>query len=1225
MAGVRLRVKLFFRCEPMEHWVRFMLASAVALSLLAVAAATAVAECDISSYPTGGTEGDGSPSDDIRQCSKANPINCATGNKTEAHVDLAVQGTGPPLRMVRTYNSQLAANQNSPGPFGYGWTGSYSAHLWLSDGGNDATIRHDNGSTITFTQSGGQWLAPEWTQATLTESDGIYIYTEPDHTRLGFNASGRLLGIVDRHNLGLTMTYDANGRLQYVSENTTSGRRLTFAYNAAGQVERVTDPMGRVATYAYSNGELTSVTLPGMAFPRWRFAYNGSHELTSKTNGRGYITNTTYDASRRAATQTDPLGRKHTFAYTTVDGVRQTTVTKPNGAVEVMKFNEAGSPTSVTVGAGTALEATSKYTYNSAFLMTSATDPIGRTTTYTYDSRGNRLSEKDPNGNEAKWTYNSANDVVSETSPKGQVTTFTRNATGDPTSIKTVSGTLSREDKYEYNTAGDVTKHTDPVGRVRIYTYSLPAWGQRLAEYSTSATTDNLLRKWKYNAGSEPIEVIDGRGFESGNTEADYTTKIARDAQGRPTTITDPLGSTTTTAYDANGNVVSVTDPNANVTSYVYDSADQRTEVKKPSGATTKTAYNALGLVASRTNGTGGKREYTRDILGRITETSDPLTRTTANTYDLAGNLVKVTDAEGRTTSYTYDPGGRQTKVDYSDAATADIGFVYDQNDNMVQMTDGTGTVKRTYDGLDRLTEAVDGRGNVVKYDYNAAADVVTLTYPNGQAITRTFDGVGRLASVTDWFGKETKFSYYRNSQLKATIFPSETTNVDEYARDRRGDMTHVSMKKGTDVLASFAYTRDKAGRVEKIVSTGIPSEPAETIYAYDADSRLAKSNGTTFGYDAANNVTKISSTEYTYDAASQIATATSGTLQYNKLGQRIKNTPTGDVTTTYSYDQAGNLTAIENPSDSDTAAFKGTYTYDGTGLRTVETRGSSTYPMVWDTTAELPLLLRKGNNYYIYGPEGLAIQQVVGTASHYLHHDQLGSTRLLTDSSGAVIGTYYYGPNGAFWKHTGTQGTLIGFAGEHRMQANTQLIYLRARTYDPVTAQFLTADPLVDVSGEPYSYAYNDPVNVTDPTGLEPPTADCPCPPCVFPDPQPADHTQGKPARPKGPDRKGLDVHELVGDGGQSASAQTLDDIGDRKDRSKRYSPGKSAGKSAGKSMGEAWATDWVAHQLDEAGYPNAAEDVRTVGELRDKWGDFQDAVSVAKFLCRLRGWCRF
>lgn len=43
----------------------------------------------------------------------------------------------------------------------------------------------------------------------------------------------------------------------------------------------------------------------------------------------------------------------------------------------------------------------------------------------------------------------------------------------------------------------------------------------------------------------------------------------------------------------------------------------------------------------------------------------------------------------------------------------------------------------------------------------------------------------------------------------------------------------------------------------------------------------------------------------------------------------------------------------------------------------------------------------------------------------------------------------------------------------------------MRAREYDPSTGQFLSVDPFAAVTGAPYNYAADDPVNNVDPTGL--------------------------------------------------------------------------------------------------------------------------------------------
>ncbi len=100
------------------------------------------------------------------------------------------------------------------------------------------------------------------------------------------------------------------------------------------------------------------------------------------------------------------------------------------------------------------------------------------------------------------------------------------------------------------------------------------------------------------------------------------------------------------------------------------------------------------------------------------------------------------------------------------------------------------------------------------------------------------------------------------------------------------------------------------------------------------------------------------------------------------------------------------------------------------------------------------------------------------------LLHDELGSTRLLTDPTGAVTGTYSYDAYGNATSHTGTATTPLQWAGQYHDPA-TGFYYLRARCYDPSTGQFLTVDPLVSLTQAPFSYSSDDPINNSDPDGL--------------------------------------------------------------------------------------------------------------------------------------------
>jgi RHS repeat-associated protein len=133
----------------------------------------------------------------------------------------------------------------------------------------------------------------------------------------------------------------------------------------------------------------------------------------------------------------------------------------------------------------------------------------------------------------------------------------------------------------------------------------------------------------------------------------------------------------------------------------------------------------------------------------------------------------------------------------------------------------------------------------------------------------------------------------------------------------------------------------------------------------------------------------------------------------------------------------------------------------------------------------ELPLVLSDGTNSYIYGPGGLPIEQInnsTGTTT-YLHHDQQGSTRLLTGSTGTVTGKCTYGAYGAPTCE-GSATTPLGYDGQYT-SSDTGLIYLQARVYDPTTAQFLTVDPAVSLTLAPYVYGGDNPVNYMDRAGL--------------------------------------------------------------------------------------------------------------------------------------------
>jgi RHS repeat-associated protein len=1021
-----------------------------------------------------GTENESSLAQIRALCGK--PVDCVTGNETERQTDVSIGGRGVGLDLTRTYNAQAAAKAASAGMFGYGWSSSFSDRLVVESASHKATVYQANGSTVQFTEESGSFVAPSWSGDTLTgSSEAGYTLTLADQTKYVFNgSSGRLESVSDRNGNQTTLSYDEKGQLATITD--PASRKIKLAYNAGGQVETAEDPMGHVVKYGYESGNLTSVTLPGETSPNWRFKYDTSHRMTVMINGLGGETTNVYDSSSRVTSQKDPLGHVLKFEYEAF----QTKITnEATGAVTVEQFTSSDMVTSITHGYGTAAATTKKIVYNERNEPTAITDGNGHTTSYEYNAAGDRTKLTTPEGHETLWTYNATHDVTSVTRPNGEKTTITRDEHGNPTLLsRPAPKETTQETKFEYNTLGQPTSMTDPLGRK--WTYEYDSKGDRTSE--TDPEGDK--RTWAYNEDSQQTSTVSPRGNVEGGEPSKYTTSTERDAQGRPVKITDPLGHETHYGYDADGNQTSTKDANGHESKTTFNLANEPIKVTEPNGTVVETEYDGAGEVVAQIDGNKHTTKYVRNVLEQVTEVTDPLLRKTTKTYDLAGNLATIVDAAKRTTTYTHNKDNQLTKVAYSDGVTPTVEYEYDTNGNRKSMTDGTGKTTYTYDQLDQLTETKDGHGNVVGYEYDRAGQQTKITYPNGKTVERAYDKAGRLHSLTDWLEHTTSFAYDQNSNLTATTFPTGTGEQDTYAYNQADQQSEAKMLKGEEVLASLTYSRDSNGQVSTTVTKGLPG--AETTeYGYDENERLSKAGANTYEYDAANNATKTPGSTNVFDAGDELTEGTGAKYSYGEVGERTKATPTSGPATTYGYDQAGNMTSLARPEEGSTPKIEDSYAYNGDGMRVSQTVSGKTSYLALDASQGLPLILSDGTNNYIYGPQGLPVEQIdLEGKVLYLHHDQQGSTRMLTGSSGTVEATMSFDPYGNAAGTTGTATTPLGYDGQYT-NANTGLVYLRARSYDPGTAQFMSEDALSGLTSEPYGYANDNPLNLTDPSGL--------------------------------------------------------------------------------------------------------------------------------------------
>lgn len=888
-----------------------------------------------------------------------------------------------------------------------------------------------------------------------------WTYTRRTKEIFNFSPTGQLNGQRDLNGNATTLSRNPAGQVTTATDG--AGRSLAFSYDTKGHLTTATDPAGRDFSYAYdSAGRLESATAPGGAVTK--YGYDSFNLLTTVTDPRGNTTTNVYDAAHRVTSQTDRAGGVTSLDYGTAG---TTTTTTPGGRVTAETYIN-GQLVKVVKGIGTPQVATWRYAYDPAtYAMTSVTDPLGHTSTATYDASGNRLTATDPKGRQQSWTYNALNDATSATDAAGTTTNYTWDAAGNliQTSTPLTGTSQTATTSYDHDDPthpGDITAVTGPTGHTTALTYT--AYGNLATSTdplgdTTSATYDNL-----------------GRRLTS-RTARGNTTTNTYDTAGHLVSAIDPLGKTTGFAFDANGNRTAVTDALGRVTATTFDALNRPTTVTAPDTTSTTTAYDPDGNKTGQTDQADKTTTYSYDALDRITTATDPLGRSTAYTYDAADRMATVTAASGRVTTSSYDAAGQLTGTSYSDATTPNATFTYTPTGQRVTMTDGTGTTTNTYDSLGRLTASTNGAGQASAYSYDLDGHLTGLTYPNGESVTRSYDAAGRLTGVTDWAGHTTAITPDSDGNAATTVYGNGVTSTAIF--DSNGQISGITDKgAGTSILAYFGYTRDAVGNLTSTNTTG-PVQPAES-YTYTSRGQLGSVNTGTYAYDPAGNATALASgATLSYDAASQPTSYTmAGTttpITYDSLGNRLTG-PAASENGTYTWDQANRLRTA-NGTD---------FAYNGDGLRTTRTPATgSAQHYAWDTRAGVPLMLFDGNTSYIYDDAGNPIEQIhsAGVVLFY-QHDQYGSTRLLTDSAGTVAATFSYDANGNLTNKTGTTDTVLRWNGQAQ-DADTGLYYLRARWYDPVTAQFMSVDPLVALTQAIYSYASDNPLNLMDPLGL--------------------------------------------------------------------------------------------------------------------------------------------
>jgi RHS repeat-associated protein len=929
--------------------------------------------------------------------------------------------------------------------------------------GNTTTMTYDpDGNLTSFTNP----LNKTWTY-TYDGAGNLLTETDPlsKTTTFTYDAAGNRLTKTDPLNHTWTYTYDAANRVK--TETDPLGNTTTNFYDLLGRIEKIRDPLSRETRFLYDLvGHLLRVTDPLGNQTNW--AYDDRGLVSAKTDAGGKVWSYTYDENRNMTSVTDPLNKTTTYGFD--DGNRLTSIRDPLGNTTTYTYDAAGRLASQT----DPLNRVTSYAYDAAGRLAQTTLPNTATLGYAYDANGNLTSVTDELGNVTTSTYDAANRLISTTDPLNKTTAYGYDAVDR---LLSETDPLDRSTSNAYDAAGRLVSTTDPLNKTTSYGYDD-------ADRRTSITdpTDRTTT-YGYDAAGQLLTVTDPGG---------KTTTNAYDNAGRLASMTEPSGAVTSYGYNSRGLQTSVTDPLLKVTTYGYDDAGRMTSETDPLNKTTSNGYDGAGRLTTITDALGGVVALGYDAASQLTSVTDPrnktwtfgynalgirnsvtdpLGRQTTWGYNTAGDLTSRSDARGVQTSYGYDAARRQTSVTYPGGS---VGFAYNGAGERTQMTDPTGQTTSTYDSAGRVT-AVSSPSGQITYTYDSAGRRASMTLPGNRTVTYDYNARGLLSSLTDWQGRVTTFDYDSDGNRTKITRPNGVEST--YAYDSAGHITSITHTKGAITLLSFVYTYDDAGR-----RTSVTTPEGTESYTYDALGRLTQVSypgGPTVShtYDAAGNrrteTRSGTTTNYDYDAAGQLVTVGNKTYTYDANGNLAQ---AGSDSFTWDYDNRLTNATV--------GTHTASYTYDGDGDRVAATVDGSAKSYLVDTANGLPTLVDDGSKAYLHA-DGV-LNEVGATGATQLLGDALGTVRGLADENGTLVGSRSYEAFGAPRATSGASSNF-GFTGEST--DSTGLVFLRARSLDPITGRMLSADSVIpNAAGTQgynlYAYAANNPTTWTDPSG---------------------------------------------------------------------------------------------------------------------------------------------
>jgi len=569
--------------------------------------------------------------------------------------------------------------------------------------------------------------------------------------------------------------------------------------------------------------------------------------------------------------------------------------------------------------------------------------------------------------------------------------------------LETVTDHTGRVIHYGYD-QDDLTLMTDPLSKTWVYSYTTPHLLKKVID-----PTHKVIEETHYQtATNRAIWQANGLGQKIVEIASPITTQRV---------ITN-YGAVITETYNERNLLVSQEDALGRKVEYGYDAFFNRSVIKNVYGHETKFLQDPFGLTHIIT---------------------DALTKTTTFGYDFkTHNLTVVTNAKGIKTS-----------------------FVYDAQNNLRRTNTVSGPLRYDYNSYGQLISMTNRKEQTTRLGYNPVGDMDRLTNALSQVTRLGYDELGRVTTVTNALDQVTTLQYDARDQLRQTIanyktdcssIATDCNLMTSYGYDLAGRLAVM-----TDTIGRpTKYFYDEAGRTARVIvnyqdgdfDSHQPTQDIITRYEYDAVGRLASTFETTAQgeresrviYDDLNRVTTTIfnaggaselKTHTIYEPHQPIVTVIDPThiptrYVYDKLGrlsQVIGNyslmwpaDKEHNLTTTYSYDDVGNLASMTDPKgvvtkyDYDDLNRLAGVTADEGGLN-IQTR----YGL--DNEGNIKQVLNLATNRKMdYQYDALnrlqTVQRDGGLGEMGYQYDLIGNMEVMTDGNGIKTAFKYDGLN---------------------------------------------------------------------------------------------------------------------------------------------------------------------------------------------------------------------